>query len=371
MKRLLIATDSWHPKIDGVVKFLDMILPGISREFEITILAPEFNGNKTKNVVRFETSRILKLAGYKSVKFSFSTLRKVKKHVKKSDIVWSQDLALLGMAAIVYGRRYKKFTASYVHQITWEHLADILTKGPKIKSAIFTIARVLARWLYNKCDLLMVPSKKVLEIFDKNKIRAKKEIVTLGVDTREFSPPENKNEAKLNIGINPNKFVIGYVGRLSKEKNVRTLHMAFVSLKEKYEDITLLIVGGGKRSDERALKTNGVIVTGIVKKAADYFKAMDLFVLPSLTETTSLATMEAMACGIPVIVTPVGSLPDYVEKGKNGYFFPCGDVESLKKRIEELMLDDKKRVILGANARKKMLRYKWEDVVNRIVGLLS
>ncbi len=258
-----------------------------------------------------------------------------------------------------------------MHQITWEHLADILAKGPKIKNAIFALSRVLARRLYNKCDLLMVPSKKVLEIFEKNKIRAKKEIVTLGVDTKKFSPPENKNKAQLNIGIIPNKFVIGYVGRLSKEKDVRTLHRAFVSLKDKYKNIVLLIVGGGKRSEERALKTNDVIVTGMVKDVANYFRAMDLFVLPSLTETTSLATMEAMACGVPVIVTPVGALPDYVEKGKNGYFFPCGDIESLKRRIEELMIDNKRRIVLGANARKKMLHYRWEDVVNKIINLLS
>ncbi len=105
MKRLLIATDSWHPKIDGVVKFLDMILPSISKRFEIIILAPELNSDKKKNLVKFKTSKVLKLAGYKAVKLS--TFWKIKSYVKKSDIVWSQDLAFLGMAAIIYGRRYK------------------------------------------------------------------------------------------------------------------------------------------------------------------------------------------------------------------------------------------------------------------------
>jgi len=371
MKKLLIATDTWHPKVDGVVRFLSQVIYPLSKKFNITILAPDFDGKKSNNTIKFKTSKVLKIGGYNSVSPSFRTFSKIKRCVKESDIVWSQDLALLGLTSIIYGKRYNKYVVNYVHQITWEHLAGVITKGPKIKNIVSSIARIISRWIYNKCDLLMVPSKRVVDILERNKIKTRKVIVGLGVDTMLFLPPRNKNEAKLAIGLDPNNFVIGYVGRLTKEKDLETLHRAFLLLKKRHKNISLLIVGGGKKSDENALKSEGVIVTGFVKDVARYLKAMDVFVLPSLTETTSLATMEAMACGVPVIVTPVGSLPDYVEKGKNGYFFKHGDFYSLREIIERLMLDEKKRLAMGINARKKIASMTWKNTIEKIISLLN
>jgi len=113
------------------------------------------------------------------------------------------------------------------------------------------------------------------------------------------------------------------------------------------------------------------VITGFVKNVQDYIKAMDVFVLPSLTETTSLATLEAMACSVPVITTPVGRLAEYVQNGSNGYLFRKGDWESLSKKIDILASDPGKRAAMGKNARESVLKLSWEFSVMQMSGMFE
>ena len=79
-----------------------------------------------------------------------------------------------------------------------------------------------------------------------------------------------------------------------------------------------------------------VVLTGPKNNLVPYYQAMDVYVLPSLSETSSLTTMEAMASGVPVITTPVGLIKEYVEDGRNGFFFPKRDADKLFQKIEYL-----------------------------------
>ena len=98
---------------------------------------------------------------------------------------------------------------------------------------------------------------------------------------------------------------------------------AFRKLEEQ-ENILLLMVGDGTEKQVKEFKEiKNCKVTGFVPNVQDYLKAMDIFVMPSLTETTSLATLEAMACGLPVIATKVGYIKNYLVKNHNGIFSPA------------------------------------------------
>ena len=93
-----------------------------------------------------------------------------------------------------------------------------------------------------------------------------------------------------------------------------------------------------------------------------YLQAMDIYVLPSLTETTSISTLEAMSCGLPVIVTPVGSLPGYIQNNYNGIFFPKRDPYRLEKKLSRLINNPGLRKTIGDNARKTVKeKFSWEN----------
>ena len=99
---------------------------------------------------------------------------------------------------------------------------------------------------------------------------------------------------------------------------------------------------------------------------------MDIYVMPSLTETNSLATMEAMACGVPVISTPVGFLKDYIRHGYNGYFFPRRDSYALSKRLSELLGNPQVRKAMSENARRTIVeRFSWDRTAEELMQAIN
>ena len=101
-------------------------------------------------------------------------------------------------------------------------------------------------------------------------------------------------------------------------------------------------------------------------------QAMDIYVLPSLTETTSISTLEAMSCGLPVVVTPVGYVKHYIKDGKNGLLFPKKNSGMLAKKLNLLIKEERLRNKLGAEARKTVIKsFNWEKTVKGIEKALN
>ena len=107
-------------------------------------------------------------------------------------------------------------------------------------------------------------------------------------------------------------------------------------------------------------------ITGFVDNVVPYLQAMDIYVLPSLTETSSLSTLEAMSAGLPVIATCVGAIPDYIISNKNGILFNPRDVDFLIKIIVDLYVHKELGDKLGKNARETASKFKWEDTIKKI-----
>ena len=130
--------------------------------------------------------------------------------------------------------------------------------------------------------------------------------------------------------------------------------------------------GDGPEKQTRELKQlKNCKVTGFVYNVQDNLKAMDVFVMPSLTETTSLATLEAMSTGLPVIATRVGFIKSYIIKNHNGLFFPRNSAGMLSVKISKLLKDREYRERLGQNARKTVAYgFSWERSINRIKRIL-
>ena len=368
-KKLLIATDSFLPRWDGVSRFLSEIIPRLSKTYDITVLAPAFKGKTRKQRARIIRFPLIDME-FGDISFARPSIKQVKEEVKKADIVWTQTLGPIGMAAIRYSKKLKKPIIAYIHSIEWE-LASKAVK--RFKWFIEYSTKKLTKYLYNKCDLLLVPSVEVAALFKKNGIKPIKSIVHLGTNVNKFKPIDDKNRAKMKLGINPKNAVIGYCGRIGREKDLKTLYRAYAKMKENYKNLLLLIVGGGVREQvEFFQKKKGVIVTGAVNNVVPYLQAMDIYVLPSLTETTSLSTMEAMATGLPVITTKVGYLKEYIKPGQNGMFFAAKNSYSLRLKLEKLMANQKLRMQLGINARKTIMnKYSWERTVKEIEKALS
>ncbi|HII71157.1 TPA: glycosyltransferase family 4 protein [Candidatus Woesearchaeota archaeon] len=367
MKRLLIATDSFLPRWDGIARFMYEMIPRLSEKFEITVVAPAYPGKKPEfdnvYIVRFP------IRGWKVADINPSKVKRgqLKKLVKRADVVWTQSIGPIGAFTMYYAKRYYRPLVSFVHSVEWDLFSQSLKR---FKTFVRETTRKLVRFLYNKCDVIIIPFEGMTPMLEDVGVDRKKEVIHLGTDIKKFIPPESKALAKRNIGIDPNKLVIGYVGRFGREKDIDTLYEAFIRLKENYPNILLLLVGGELKKPFASMEH--VKIVGAQSNVVPYYQAMDIYVLPSLTETTSLTTMEAMSCGVPVVVTSVGYIPEYVKHKENGMLFPPKNVERLILLLEMLIKDPEMRVQIGRRARATMQEhYSWDMTAKRIAEVLD
>ncbi len=371
-KNLLIATDSLLPRWDGIASFLNEIIPKLSNDFKITIVAPEFEGKfdgyKNVKIMRFPILKF-KVADYFIAKPSY---RKIKQLVKEADIVWTHTIGPIGMLSIFAAKAQKKPVVSYIHSIEWELFTKSLSINRLFKNMVYILTKLFAKLIYNKCDLLLVPSLEIAELFEWNGIKTQKKVIHLGTDVEKFVPA-SKKKAKLALSIEPEKRVIGFCGRIGREKNLITLYRAFKRVQKQNKEAVLMIVGQDFANVTKDFASKkGIMIVGATNNVVPYLQAMDVYVLPSLTETTSLSTMEAMACGTAVITTKVGAIKDYVKDGFNGLFFPKRNPYVLSKKIIQLLHNDKLRAALSKNARKTIVeKFSWDRTIKHIKKVLE
>ncbi len=184
---------------------------------------------------------------------------------------------------------------------------------------------------------------------------------------------KNRLAKRSSLNINNNECVLGYVGRLSPEKGLAYLIEAISILLNSGISLKLLLIGDGSQRNElesivkKKSLTSSVIFTGFQNDIENWIPAMDIFILPSLTEGSPISILEAMAYGIPVIASAVGGVSELIESWKDGILvMPCKPDEIAKAVIAlhvDIVLRNK---IAEAGQDKLRLKYDIKNWINRI-----
>ena len=238
---LLIAADTYYPKVDGVLTFMEEFMKRARNSFTINLLVPKFSTEEKFLDIKVQflaLSKRLGMFNYKTIRLSLQNLSKIKHAVKQSDLIFIQELGPVGIFSLHYALRYHKKKVLYVHNTPWEFLEKYFS----LRSLSSKLIRKYYVSLYNKADLLLIPFLDLEKEFRAVGITAPIEVARLGVDMERFTPSMDKNSSKqgLNLPLRP---IIGYVGRISPEKNTLTLLRAFKKLKEGF----LIMVGDGTK----------------------------------------------------------------------------------------------------------------------------
>lgn len=184
------------------------------------------------------------------------------------------------------------------------------------------------------------------------------EVLENGVDCQHFCPQIPREEAKRRLGLPVDAAIVGYVGRLSAEKDLETLLRALGKLRGLGYPVHGLIVGDGPLLGKLAALAGElglgqhVTFAGHSPDPRLHYSAMDIFVLPSLREGLPNVLLEAMAMALPVVATPVGGIPQALKDGETGAFFPCGDAEVLTQIVAHFLDNPGLRTAVGQNARR-------------------
>jgi glycosyltransferase involved in cell wall biosynthesis len=352
--RLLIATDNFLPRTDGISKFLSEVVPLIKDDFDVTILCPDYGTIEIfpAAIIQFPLSK-RRIGEYQIANVD---RKAIAREVEKNDLIFTQSIGPVGYNALKEARKQNKPAVSYLHSREWELFSRYIETKKFIRSIIEWLTLIRMRQAYHCSTVIITSSKGDALLLQRYGIRTPTQILPLGVNPYHFKPEHNKVLAKQAIGLNSQSIVIGYLGRISHEKDLTTLARAFLWLKKSHPNAHLLIVGSGQKKIEEQFKDKQSVThiqsTPIV---LPYLHAMDIFVMPSLTETSSLATLEAMSTAIPVVTTKTGLMKEYVVDAENGYTFPRGDWMRCGKLLRKLADDVMLRKRLGENARKTIL----------------
>ncbi|MGH2396869.1 MAG: glycosyltransferase [bacterium] len=280
-------------------------------------------------------------------------------------VLWRQAGLDLTMAAKLAERfRRHKTRIVHAHQCTpwfYSALSRLVYREPRLlfeehgrfypevrKSPRVLVNRALVRRLTHRIVAVSADIRQRLvryEGLDAGEI----EVVYNGVAAPPLLEPDKRNALRRELGFGPLDFIVGTVGRFDSIKNLPMLIASLEASGRQIPSLRGLLVGHGPGLlDIHALAQRGamadrIVFTGYRDDARTLVQCLDLFVLSSFSEGTSMALLEAMAVGLPVAVTSVGGNPEVVVANQTGWTVPSGSTDELTQVFLKAVNDPHKR----------------------------
>ncbi len=206
------------------------------------------------------------------------------------------------------------------------------------------------------------------------------EVIHNFIDTNIYKPGRNDNFRK-HIGCNGEKILV-HTSNFRQVKRVPDAIRILQKVKKEIPSKLVLIGDGPDRSEcERLARElnlqHDVIFLGKQDGLSDILNACDIFVMPSQSESFGLSALEAMACGLPVVSTSVGGLPELILHNETGYIAEIGDIDRMAKYVIELLQNEKKYSVFSENSRlravnnfeKNLIVPKYVQYYEKILSL--
>ena len=244
--------------------------------------------------------------------------------------------------------------------------------GP-VRSNLF---RLLERFLATRTTALVAVSPEVRDDLVALGIAPPEKftVVRLGIELDErVAATVDGVETRRLLGIAPDRFVVGWIGRMTGVKRTDDVLLAVRRLRDRGVDALLCMVGDGpdRESVERRAHQLGIVrdslFLGYQEDVAQFYAAFDALILPSANEGTPVSAIEALAGGRPVVATDVGGVPDVVRDGVDGFLVEPGDVDAMADRLARLAADaDLRRRMGEAGAESVRERYAVERLLDDV-----
>ncbi len=367
--RIALFTDSYRPTRDGVAVVVDGLARALTRRgHEVAIVCPQSTQGPAREVpdegVRVLRVRSHPLPLYSEYRSPFvvSLARTLRRGGLGgwAEVVHLHTPGMIGTAGFFVARRSGRPTVGTYHTALGAMRESVAPKWGT--GAFFRVAEWWSLGLYWRCDRTTAPTGLARDEIAR---RARKpfrppiEVVPNGIDASRFSPGASGPDwrARTGLGAVP---LVTYLGRLTIDKGIHRFLDAVAEVAKRRE-IAVLVGGRGpeesavraRLANEESLARCARFVGGVEEGEKPALLAQsDLFVLPSTSDTSSVALLEAMACGIAVIGPAEGGPAEIVRDGWNGRRVPMREEGALRTAIEELLDDPTARRRLGEHGRE-------------------
>ena len=381
--RILLATNTYPAHLNGQAVFVGSLAEGMaSNGHQVSVLVPGIDrtGNEEQNKVKIFSTPAIDLRFIHKEFFIAWRYGKIVRKVfdeQKPEIVHLQDPAPLSKAVMMEARK-RNIPVICTHHTGPAVWAPYLSEKFSflLQIAVPMIWNWVIRFL-NQADMVTVPSKASVRMVNQRGLKVPVKAISCGVQLDQFKAvlPEEIKSIKKQFRFNNRKKHLLYVGRIDEEKRVDVLLQGMA--KSTVPNVELILAGGGAAEESmRNLSTTLKIskktrFLGKVRRAEipALYAACDVFVMPGDVESLSIATLEAMSCGKPVIAANAMALPELVSVGHNGLLFKPRNFSDLGQKIDQLCAMNKYWPEMGANSLKKVQEHDLKLTIKQYQNL--
>jgi glycosyltransferase involved in cell wall biosynthesis len=371
LKKLKIGMfiDEWYPNIDGVIVVVENLIKNLSKYADVTLVIPKMNDDKDiffpVKTIQVDSIPVL-LADYRLGLADLEYL-KLKKQFKNIDfdIIHIHSPFSIGRLGIRIAKDKNIPVIATMHT-RWEFEFEKYLKSKVITE--LCVKHLIKS--YNKCNSSIALNKSLVKVYKDYGYKGKFKIINNGTDLKIVS---NKKKALNRVNnlfkLNKNDIVFLFVGRIISIKNIFFILDTLKELKRRKFNFKMIYVGDGpdydslnKRINEYDLNNEVILAGKIMDREllkSIYYRA-NLFLFPSLFDSSSLVQIEAASQETPTIFIEGSVTADTVENNING-FTSKEDINSFADRIEEIISNKKLYSKVQKNAKKDLAKH-WSEV---------
>ena len=344
---------------------VDLVTSSITDKYQLEKVAPNIKVHrlpigKKEGKLNYQSQKELIVYTLKAYFFGRKLIRK-----NKYDLTHSFFAVPTGVLSYLFKKQYG---LSYIVSLRG---SDVPGYSERF-AGLYKFLTPLIKLVWKEADFVVTNSKGLTELAKKTASEQKFLQIINGVDTTFYQPGKRSEDDCRK------EFRILLASRLSQRKGFNYAIDAFAQLEKKYSQVRMIIAGGdGDAGEELRKQVKRLNLEEKVKFSGAYLKEnsakiyqeADVFLMPSLNEGMSNNLLEAMAGGLPVLMTPTGGAEELVVDGQNGYLIKMKDVNSIVEKLENLLNNPTKCKEMGRNSRRLAEKLSWRSVADQYVDL--
>ena len=369
--RVAVVTETWPPEVNGVALTLSRLVHGLcQRGHAIQLIRPRQDKHETAMADEDMSELLLKglpIPRYPQLKLGLPSKKVLIRAwtIRRPDIVHIATEGPLGWSALQAARRLRlpvtsDFRTNF-HSYSKHYGVGWLSKP---------IVAYLRKF-HNNTACTMVPTRLLQN--DLHKLGFENlRVVARGVDTALFHPAKRDQALRTSWGADANTLVLLSVGRLALEKNLNLVVKTYLALRAAGRAVRLVFVGDGPhRSGLQAICPDAVFL-GMCghDRLASIYPSADLFLFPSLTETFGNVTLEALACGTPVLAFDRAAASELVQNDRNGWLVQGDNEDEYADMALHVTRDREQLFGMRASTSESVAALDWMQIVVQVENLL-
>lgn len=383
--RIVIVTDQYPPMVGGVPTVTRQLATDLAaRDHQVWVVAPSYG---SRDIYRIEQKvRVYRFSSfewptYEDLRIAFLPFLPIRKLLKKADpdVIHIHSPVVLGNVAQILAGGLRKPVVATNHYLPI-NMSRALSSDPVLSKPFNNVTYSYLVHFCNRCEYVTAPTATALNLLYEHGLRAPARPISNGIDLDLFSPGPRDEALRQRLQLPADRPLILSVNRLSQEKRIEVLIDAMSKMRQPAH---LAIASSGPAEAELRARVDALNIRDRVSflgfisdiDLVPLYRLGDIFGIASEGDLQSIVTMNAMACGQPVVAANACALPELVHHGENGFLFAPGESAEMAAYLDRLVSDAALRQKMGARSLELIAQHErgkileeWETLYRRLAN---